>query len=80
MIEIWRTNTNGKDYYENGSSVWIMIAQIIHIRDCGEVSRNFEGDRLVEIITRSHTYVEHYYTTTPFEKIKSDIEKAWDSK
>jgi len=74
MIEIWRTNTNGKDYYENGngSSVWIMIAQIIHIRDC--------DDGIVEIITRSHAHKENYYTTTPFEKIKSDIEKALEKK
>ena len=67
MIEIIRVNHNGTPYYEHSPSsiVWIMVAQIIHIRDC--------GDGLTEIIVRSHQHKENYYTVTPFDKIKSDI-------
>lgn len=70
MIEIFRTDTNKKPYYEHSPSsmVWIMVAQIIHIHDC--------GDGLTEIIVRSHQHKETYYTVTPFSKVKSDIENA----
>ena len=72
MIEIIRVNPNGTPYYEHehspSSIVWIMVAQIIHIRDC--------GDGLTEIIVRSHQHKENYYTVTPFSKVQSDIQNA----
>jgi len=70
MIEIFRTNTEKKPYYEHSpsSKIWIMVAQIIHIRDC--------GDGLTEITVRSHQHMETYYTVTPFSKIQGDIQNA----
>lgn len=70
MIEIFRTNTEKKPYYEHSpsSKIWIMVAHIIHIHNC--------GDGLTEIAVRSHKHIEYYYTVTPFTKVKSDIQNA----
>tara|TARA_B100000513_G_scaffold192048_1_gene117968 strand:- start:8272 stop:8508 length:237 start_codon:yes stop_codon:yes gene_type:complete len=72
MIEIFRTDTEGKPYYEGDSIVYIMVAQILHIRKCGECNA-----LITEIVTMApNGYNQLYYTITLFEQIKSDVHNA----